>query len=172
MGSWFHLRSLRSLGTGKSAQRIHGSHILSRVAVPAPDLGRALSASVHERNGENGFVLQNGHNANRLAADALATWTRMHADKQSTRRQDKLGSFCKIPARGMQTGDREVSTNWLMERRLRYGNAGITARGWHLVGRKQRIPRSNLVMHTNSEIGGPTQEGVVRRRRLAVKIGV
>src|SRR5260370_41205896 len=71
----------------------------------------------------------------------------MQADEESTRHQDKLGSFCKIPPTGTRTpGDAAVSTNRLIRRRLRYGNDGIEARGRHLVGRKQGIPRPDMVM--------------------------
>src|SRR5882724_9223107 len=94
-------------------------------------LRRALSASVDERNRKNGFVLQNGCNAKPVGRGS----TRIHADKQRTR-YDKLGSFCKIPAAGMQTaGAMEMSSNWLIGRRLRHGNGGIEGRGWHLLGR-------------------------------------
>jgi hypothetical protein len=63
-------------------------------------------------------------------------------------------------------GDTEVSSNWLMGRRLPHGNGGKEARGWHLVGMKQRIPRRNLVMLTSydADVGDDDQ--------LSLEIGV
>jgi hypothetical protein len=83
---------------GWNRRRGGGSSLIVSIHSTPNGLRPALSASVHEFNSENGFVLQNGHNAEPIGR----RWPRMHADTQSTRHQGKLGSFCKISAAGMR----------------------------------------------------------------------